>query len=94
MEGNMKEEYQLIKLVDEEEQDHEFYLVNIVEIDGQKYAVLLPRYEYEKNEDCKAVIFRIEEDEVGEEILVDIEDDEEFERVVEYLDELYVEDLN
>ena len=51
-------------------------------LDGQVYAVLLP----EENQEDGAYIFRVEVDENGEDILMDIEDDDEFERVVSVLE--------
>ncbi|HOJ78072.1 MAG TPA: DUF1292 domain-containing protein [Bacillota bacterium] len=89
----MNEEINWITLVDDEGVEHRFNLLNVVEVEGSKYAVLVPEAEITGNEeDEEAVIFKIETDENGEEVLVDIEDDEEFEKVCSYLDELMFED--
>ena len=61
-------------------------------MDGAKYAVMVPEEEMTEEEEQEAVIFRIETDENGEEVLVDIEDDEEFAKVCDLLDELMAED--
>ena len=85
----MSEESNVITLVDEEGNEHRFDLLNIVELDEVRYAVMIPEgTELENVEDEEAVIFRIETDDEGEEVLVDIEDDEEFERVCDYLDQM------
>jgi uncharacterized protein YrzB (UPF0473 family) len=89
----MSEESSVITLVDEEGNEHRFDLINVVELDEIRYAVMVPEITGAENaeedeEDEEAVIFRIETDAEGEEILVDIEDDEEFERVCDYLDQL------
>jgi putative Holliday junction resolvase len=90
----MSEESSVITLVDEEGNEHRFDLINVVELDENRYAVMVPEATAVENaeEDEEAVIFRIETDDEGEEILVDIEDDEEFERVCDYLDQLMDEE--
>lgn len=89
----MSEETNKITLVDEEGVEHQFTLLNIVEMDGAKYAVMVPEEDIaEDEEEQEAVIFRIETDEDGEEVLVDIEDDEEFAKVCDLLDEMMAEE--
>ncbi len=82
-----EQEMNWVTLVDEEGHEHRFNLLNIVEVEGAKYAVMVPEVQ-ETAEDEEAVIFRIETDDKGEEMLVDIEDDDEFAKVCEVLDEL------
>jgi putative Holliday junction resolvase len=72
-------EEQRIILLDEEGEEHHFALVDVVEVEDKKYAVLLPL----EGEDDTAVVFRVE----GES-LVTIEDEDEFERVLQALEEL------
>jgi uncharacterized protein YrzB (UPF0473 family) len=90
----MSEESSIVTLVDEEGNEHRFDLINVVELDEIRYAVMVPEATAVENpaEDEEAVIFRIETDDEGEEVLVDIEDDEEFERVCDYLDQLMEEE--
>ncbi|HOP74705.1 MAG TPA: DUF1292 domain-containing protein [Bacillota bacterium] len=88
----MAEESNKITLIDEDNVEHQFILLNVVEMDGAKYAVMVPEEEMTEEEEQEAVIFRIETDENGEEVLVDIEDDEEFAKVCDLLDELMAED--
>lgn len=88
----MAEESNKITLVDEEGEEHQFVLLNVVEMDGAKYAVMVPEEEYSDDEEQEAFVFRIETDEDGEEILVNIEDDEEFAKVCELLDEIMAEE--
>jgi putative Holliday junction resolvase len=82
-------EDELIILTDEEGIEHEFSIIDVIEVDNRQYAILLPADEDE--EEGEAVIFRIEEED-GEDVLVDIEDDDEFERVVEVWEELLAEE--
>ena len=64
----------VIKLLDEEGVEHEFSVVDVLEVDQRRYAVLQPVVGGEESD--TAVIFRMEDD-----TLVTIEDDAEFERV-------------
>ena len=68
-------------LVDEEDQEHPFEVIDMVEVDGNQYAVLAPLEE--GTEEDEAIILKIVTDENGEEMLYDIEDDEEWEKVVD-----------
>ncbi len=64
----------LITLLDEDGAEHEFSLVEVLEVDQRRYAILQPVVSGEESE--TAVIFRMEDD-----TLITIEDDAEFERV-------------
>lgn len=75
----MVEESDVITLQDEEGLEHRFNIVDIVEVDRHKYAVLLP----DDEEDAAAVIFRVERDDH----LIPIEDEEELSRVMAALEE-------
>ncbi len=77
-------------LVDEEDQEHPFQMIDMVELDENRYAVLIPLDEEEEYDD-EAIILKIALDENGDEVLYDIEDDDEWERVVERYNE-YLED--
>lgn len=71
----MHEPGELITLRDGEGQIHEYTLVDVVEVDGYRYAVLQPSGEE------AAVVFRVQDD-----TLVPIDDDGEFDRVVDALE--------
>ena len=90
----MEQELNWITLVDEEGHEHRFNLINVLELDGMKYAIMVPELheDDEEAEEEEAVIFRIETDDEGEEVLVDIEDDDEFNKVCEALEELAEEE--
>ena len=64
----------VVTLLDEDGVEHEFSVVDVLEVDQRRYAVLQPVVGGEESE--TAVIFRMEDD-----TLVTIEDDAEFERV-------------
>ncbi len=77
----------LITLQDEEGNEHEFAVVDIIEVDGREYALLMPNEaedgEGEGEADDSVLVLRFEDD-----TLVMIEDEEEFNRVVAYLEEM------
>lgn len=81
----------LVTLVDEEGHEHQFNLVDVVELEDRRYALMVPIGDEkagEEDEEEEAFIFRLETDEKGEDVLVDIDDDEEFERVCAAFDEV------
>lgn len=77
----------LITLQDEEGNEHEFAVVDIIEVDGREYALLMPNEPEDQEGDDSVLVLRFEED-----ALVMIEDEEEFDRVVAYLDEMNEEE--
>ncbi|HEY9856794.1 MAG TPA: DUF1292 domain-containing protein [Stenomitos sp.] len=75
----------IVTLVDEDGNEHEFAVVDIIEVDDKEYALLMPaESEGEGDEDSEDVlVLRFEDDS-----LVMIEDEAEFNRVVKYLEDL------
>lgn len=72
-----------ITLIDESGVEHEFEVEAFLDVDEEKYAVLIPLAEEYADE---AVIMRFGVDENGEDVLFDIESDEEWERVADAYD--------
>ena len=80
----MAEEDQIIETVDENGNVVKFELFDIVEVDEKEYALLLPADDEDADE---VVLMKITKD--GEEYLFEtIEDDEEFEKVAEYVENM------
>ena len=75
--ANMENE-ELFTLTDEEGNESQFALIGELEIEGQIYLALVPA----DNDDAdEYVVLKVEVDENGEELLVTIDDDDEFDRV-------------
>ena len=73
-------------LTDETGKESEFELIGSCEFEGKTYLARVP---VEEGAD-EYVILRLELDETGEETLVTIDDDDEFDRVADYFeDELF-----
>ncbi len=84
----MADEDQIIETIDENGNVIRFELFDIVEVDEQEYALLLP---VDEEEDDEVVLMRLSKD--GDEYLFEtIDDDEEFDRVAEYVENMEDED--
>ena len=71
-------------LVDEEGEEHTFTMLDVIEVDGNEYAILQPvDDDPDDDEEPEAIILKIETDENGEEVLIDIEDDDEWEKIAD-----------
>ena len=78
----------IIETIDEEGNNVKFELYDIVEVDEQEYALLLPLEDEESDE---VVLMKITKD--GEEYLFEtIDNDEEFEKVANYVETMQDED--
>jgi uncharacterized protein YrzB (UPF0473 family) len=84
----LTEQDEIITLVDEEGAEHDFTVVDIINVDQCEYAILLPVEE----ENDEAIILKFSHDEEGNELLVDIEDDEEWEKVADAWEEMLAEE--
>jgi uncharacterized protein YrzB (UPF0473 family) len=82
------EQEEVITLIDEEGTEHDFTVVDIINVDESEYAILLPVEE----ENDEAIILKFTHDEEGNELLVDIEDDEEWEKVADAWEETLAEE--
>lgn len=80
----MSDDVQEIVLVDEDGVEHHFNLVDVILVDDQRYALLEPQQGDEEG----AFVFRVESGDDGDDQLVEVEDDAEFERVVAALEAL------
>lgn len=78
----MTREDEVLTLTDEEGNEHDFSVIDMIEMDGSEYAILVPIEGQEGDED-EAIILKIVTDDDGNEVLVDIEDDEEWEKVAD-----------
>jgi len=73
----------VVTLLDEEGQEHQFVVLDILMVDDREYAILIPAEDGMANQDAgeqEAVIFRIVENE-DEQTLMVVEDDDEWDAV-------------
>jgi uncharacterized protein YrzB (UPF0473 family) len=73
-----EETFDVVVLNDDEGNEHEFMHLATLEVEGNTYFVLLPMEETEEDdEEAEAIILKVVQDENGEDMLVDVEDEEE-----------------
>lgn len=90
-ENIMSEEY--YTLTDEEGNDLKFELIGKAELKGVQYFAFVPADEESDGEFCEYTILKaVIED--GEEILVSIDDDDEFDDAADYFDDLFSEEID
>ena len=86
-----EEESQRFTLTDEEGNEIEFELIGSGEVDGNVYYAMIPADEAddEDRDTFEYVILKSEVSESGDESLFTIDDDEEFDRVADYFDDMF-----
>lgn len=83
----------IIVLNDEDGQEVKFEFLDLVELDGEEYVVLLPAEEEE--EDGEVVILKVEDSEnEEEESYVSVDDDETLNQVFEIFKEKFKDEFN
>lgn len=83
---NENNEYDVFTLTDEDGNESQFELLGNLELDGNKYVALIPF----EGEDDEYVILKISTDESGNEILLTIDDDDEFDRVADAFEDSFM----
>ncbi len=82
----MEEDREIVVLYDEEDNECQFEVLAVLDVDESRYAILMPAEADEDDEE--AFVLRVEQDENGEDILVGIDNEEELDTVVEAYEEL------
>lgn len=96
MEENQNER-EFYTLTDEEGNETEFELIGTAEIKGVTYYAMIPADAADNTEEggfCEYVILRAEKDENGEDSLVTIDDDDEFDDIADYFDDMFSEEID
>ena len=76
-------------LTDEEGNELQFEVIGSAEINGTTYYAMIPVDDQPDEEDVyEYVILKAEKDEDGEDVLVTIDDDDEFDDVADYFDDM------
>ena len=81
---------QIIEIEDEEGKVKKAELLDIIEMDEKEYALLYPIDEDNSNDDQEAIVMRLVED-GDSDYFERIEDDEEFEKISNYIMEIQEE---
>ena len=98
MDENNTYESEIFTLTDEDGNEIEFEVIGQHEMNGQRYVALLP-VEDETEEDengnieWEYVILKLAKD-GDEDILVTVDDDDEFDEIADYFDDLFSEQID
>lgn len=92
---NNIEDDNIVVLNDEDGKEVKFEFLDLIELDGEEYVVLLP-VEEEENEPGEVVILQIEDsdDDSEEESYVSVEDEEVLNKVFEIFKEKFKDDFD
>lgn len=86
----MENDVTSITLLDENNEEVEFEVITKMEIEDKEYVIVVPK---DKDTD-EAIALRIDKDQDGNDVLVTIDDDSEFEIISEAYETLFAEDEN
>ena len=89
----MDEEANVVMLTDEDGNEHAFQLIAEAELEGTQYYAFIPYEEGNVDEFCEYVILKMVLED-GEENLVTLDDDDEFDKVADYFDDLFNEEFD
>ena len=85
----------IIVLNDEDGKEVEFEFLDLVELDGEEYVVLLPIEDEESEEEGEVVILKVEDTEnEEEESYVSVDDEEILNQVFEIFKEKFKDEFN
>ena len=88
-----EEEYDVYTLTDEDGNESEFTLIGSVEMKGNTYYALVPADLDEESEYLEYVILK-KAVEDGEEVLISVDDDDEYDDVADYFDDLFADEID
>jgi uncharacterized protein YrzB (UPF0473 family) len=89
----MAETENIFTLTDEEGNESQFELIGNLDINGNTYVALVP-VESENSEEEEYVVLKVEEDENGDEFLVTIDDDDEFDAVADAFEDQFMAEFD
>ena len=91
----MANEREFFTLTDEDGNEIEFELIGTVDVEGVTYHAMIPADQQgEEQGFYEYVILKTEEDEDGEEMLVTIDDDAEFDKIADIFDDMFSEEID
>ena len=90
MAQNEEEADNIITLTDEDGKDIDFEIIGDAEIDGVVYYAMTPAGAQDSNEGIiEYVLLKLTKDEDGEDMFVTVDDEDEFDKVADYFDDMF-----
>jgi uncharacterized protein YrzB (UPF0473 family) len=87
---NEAEQENIITLTDEDGKEIDFEVIGDAEIDGVVYYAMTPAGAQENNEGIvEYVLLKLTEDEDGDEVFVTVDDEDEFDKVANFFDDMF-----
>jgi uncharacterized protein YrzB (UPF0473 family) len=91
----MENEREFFTLTDEDGNEIEFELIGTIDLEGVTYHAMIPAdQETEEQGFYEYVILKTEIDADGEEMLVTLDDDAEFDKVADIFDDMFSEEID
>lgn len=91
-------EREFFTLVDEDGSEIEFEKIGEITLGDKVYFAMIPAEAAENAQNdggfCEYVVLRLEKDEDGEDTLVSVDDDEEFDNVADVFDDMFSEEID
>ena len=88
--ANEAEQENIITLTDEDGKEIDFEVIGDAEIDGVVYYAMTPAGAQENNEGIvEYVLLKLIEDEDGDEVFVTVDDEDEFDKVANFFDDMF-----
>ena len=88
--NEIEEESNIITLTDEDGKEIDFEVIGDAEIDGTVYYAMAPVGAATSNEGIiEYVLLKLTEDEDGEEVFVTVDDEDEFDKVADFFDDMF-----
>lgn len=85
-----EEELGIVTLTDEDGKEIDFEVIGDAEIDGIVYYAMTPVGATENNEGIiEYVLLKLIKDEEGEEVFVTVDDEDEFDKVANFFDDMF-----
>jgi uncharacterized protein YrzB (UPF0473 family) len=87
---NEEELNNIITLTDEDGKEIDFEVIGDAEIDGTVYYAMTPVGAQDNNQGIiEYVLLKLIEDEEGEEVFVTVDDEDEFDKVADFFDDMF-----
>ena len=91
-------EREFFTLVDEDGSEIEFEKIGEITLGEKVYFAMIPAEAAENAQNdggfCEYVVLRLEKDENGEDTLVSVDDDDEFDNVADVFDDMFSEEID
>ncbi|MBQ9745621.1 MAG: DUF1292 domain-containing protein [Clostridia bacterium] len=84
-------EFEVLTLTDENGSLLDFEFIGAVELDGNEYYALIP---LQNNPEREYIVLRVEDAGDGEVNFIDIEDDDEFDRVADLVEDEFFSEID